>query len=147
MRWRQEGGNYDISLGSPLGQDVLQLQGDAQGVSLRTAQGTDFAADGETLLYRRLGLRLPVSGLRYWVLGLPDPAAPVGAQDREVDGLGHLTRLRQSGWDIEFRRYGPVTTIDLPDKIFLTNQAVRLEVRLAVEQWELDRANATLMGK
>ncbi|HLA74858.1 MAG TPA: lipoprotein insertase outer membrane protein LolB, partial [Gammaproteobacteria bacterium] len=93
--------------------------------------------------------RLPVSGLRYWVLGLPDPAAPPAAQDRELDGLGHLTRLRQSGWDIEFRRYSPVTTVDLPNKIFLTNQAagVRLEVRLAVEQWELGTAaNAALTG-
>lgn len=139
LRWNQRADGYDIKLSTPLGQEVLQLYSDAAGVIMRTAEGEDFAQDGESLIFKRLGWRLPVSGLRYWVLGVPDPQAPsVASADQELDGLGRLTRLRQSGWEIDFRRYVTVNTIELPDKIFLSNkQGAQLEVRLVMEQWEI----------
>ena len=141
LRWSQNITAYDLKLSSPLGQDVLQLHGDEDGIVLRTSEGIESDVDAENLLARHLGWHLPLGGLRYWVLGLPDPASPVSQQERELDGLGRLTRLRQSGWEIEFRRYTSVAGIDLPDKIFLSNKVTGkpLEVRLAVEKWELSR--------
>lgn len=141
LRWEQRGQHYHITLSSPLGQDIAQLDGGPGGVQWRSADAADTAQDGETLLYRRLGLRLPVSGLRFWVLGLPDPGVPVAQQDRQLDGLGRLTRLRQSGWDIEFRRYAVVDGMDLPDKLFLTTQTdgTAIEVRVVVEQWRINQ--------
>lgn len=139
LRWEQQADKYQITLSSPLGQDLAQLHGSAQGVTLHTAQGEDSAQDSEALLYKRLGVRLPLAGLRYWVLGLPDPSAPIAPHERVLDDLGRLTQLRQQGWEIEFRRYSKANNIDLPDKIFLRNQAsgLALEIRLAVEQWEV----------
>jgi len=144
LRWSQNITAYDLKLSSPLGQDVLQLHGDEGGVVLRTSEGVESDVDAETLLAKHLGWRIPLGGLRYWALGLPDPASPIGQQDRELDGMGRLTRLRQSGWQIEFRRYTPVAGIDLPDKIFLNNKETgkQLEVRLAVEKWQLDSASS-----
>lgn len=139
LRWGQRDGDYDITISSPLGQEVAQLHGGAAGVTLRTSAGEDFALDGETLLQQRLGWRMPVSGLRFWVLGLADPNMPeVAEQDRVLDAQGRLVRLHQSGWEIEFRRYQKVGNVELPDKLFLSNQHadVQLELRLVVEQWE-----------
>lgn len=138
MTWEQQGEAYAIQLSSPLGQGALQLNGDPSHVILRTSEGEDSAQDPEALLERQLGWRLPVSGLRYWVLGLPDPNMPL--ELKELDGLGRLTRIRQSGWDIEFRRYAEGGRADLPDKLFLNNLSAEphLEVRIAVERWELN---------
>jgi outer membrane lipoprotein LolB len=141
VRWNQRATEYDIKLSSPLGQDVAQLYGDENSVVMRTSDGEDRAADPETLLYKRLGWRIPLSGLRFWALGLPDlTASAVTPQDRELDSLGRLMRLRQSGWEIDFRRYTSVGSIDLPDKIFLNNRqtGTRLEVRLVVEKWQIN---------
>lgn len=141
LLWTQRNTAYDIKLSSPLGQDIVQLHGGPDGVVLRSSDGEQRAADAETLLYQRLGWRIPLSGLRFWALGLPDANAPaVRPQDRELDALGRLTRLRQSGWDINFRRYSSVGNMDLPDKIFLSNRqtGTPLEVRLVVETWQIN---------
>jgi len=141
LLWTQRTTDYDIKLSSPLGQDIVQLHGGPGGVVLRSSDGEQRAADAETLLYQRLGWRIPLSGLRFWALGLPDANAPaVNPQNRELDALGRLTRLRQSGWDIDFRRYTSVGNFDLPDKIFLSNRqtGTPLEVRLVVEAWQIN---------
>ena len=139
--WAQRGRDYDINLSSPLGQDIVQLHGGSDSVVMRSSDGEQRAADAETLLYQRLGWRIPLSGLRFWALGLPDANVPVvSPQDRELDALGRLTRLSQSGWDIDFRRYTSMDNIDLPDKIFLSNRqtGTQLEVRLVVEKWQIN---------
>ncbi|MEO5702276.1 MAG: lipoprotein insertase outer membrane protein LolB [Gammaproteobacteria bacterium] len=140
LYWAQRSTDYDINLSSPLGQDILRLHGGPDGVVMRSSDGEQRAATADALLYKRLGWRLPLSGLRFWALGLPDAtASAISPQDRELDALGRLTRLRQSGWEIEFRHYTSVAGIDLPDKIFLNNRqtGTQLEVRLAVEKWEI----------
>ena len=137
LTWEQQGETYAIQLSSPLGQGALLLNGDPAHVTLRTSAGEDSAQDPETLLERQLGWRLPVSGLRYWVLGLPDPNVPL--EHQELDGQGRLTHIRQSGWDIEFRSYAAASRADLPDKLFLNNANAEphLEVRMVVENWIL----------
>lgn len=139
LSWEQQGESYAIRLSSPLGQGALQLNGNPSVVTLRTSSGEDSAQDAETLLERQLGWRVPVSGLRYWVLGLPDPN--MSLEHRELDDLGRLVRIRQSGWDIEFRRYVSAGSVELPDKLFLNNANTEphLEVRLVAGRWELGR--------
>ena len=56
------------------------------------------------LLEQTLGLRLPVTGLRYWVRGLPAPGPTALLQ---TDAAGRLTRLEQNGWVIEYPSYAP----------------------------------------
>ncbi|MEO5573687.1 MAG: lipoprotein insertase outer membrane protein LolB [Gammaproteobacteria bacterium] len=141
LRWNQRAGQYEIKLSSPLGQELVQLHGDENGVAMRSSDGEEHAVDAETLLYKRLGWRIPLKGLRFWALGLPDPGAPdLNPQDRELDALGRLVRLRQSGWDIDFKRYTTVDGIYLPDKIFLNNRqtGTQFEVRLVVEKWQIN---------
>ncbi len=134
LRWQQQDAHYDIRVLAPLGQTVAWLTGDAQGVELRTAgHGLTQAAEPEILLRSELGWSVPVSGLRYWVLGLPDRGRP--ATNTELDGEGRLSRLSQDGWDIRFLRYKRIDALDLPDKITLANS--RLDVRLVVDSWQV----------
>ncbi|MDO9372494.1 MAG: lipoprotein insertase outer membrane protein LolB [Gammaproteobacteria bacterium] len=141
VRWMEQDGGYHIHLDAPLGQGAAEIIGNRAGVVLRTGDGEFSAESAEDLLEQRLGWRLPVSGLRYWVRGLPDTRAPV--EGHTLDAAGRLTRLQQAGWDIEFKRYASAGPLELPDKIFLTNNSAgnsastdaTLEIRLVIEHW------------
>jgi outer membrane lipoprotein LolB len=134
LNWRQRHRRFDIEVQDPLGRKVAQLDGDAGSVTLTTSDGeTARAADPERLMQRVLGWSLPVSGLRYWVLGVPDPE---GSRPRlELDEAGRLSRLTQDGWAVEYRRYEPGTRVDLPSKLVLSRADLR--VRLIVKDWQL----------
>lgn len=145
VRWQQQADDYLIQLDAPLGQGAAELRGNAGSVTLRTADGEFSAASAEALLEQRLGWQLPVSGLRYWIRGLPDAGAAV--EHRTLDTAGRLTGLRQSGWDIEFRHYTAIPASAapraLPDKIFLVRRSASpdaaLDIRLVIERWDLPR--------
>ncbi|MDP1708812.1 MAG: lipoprotein insertase outer membrane protein LolB [Gammaproteobacteria bacterium] len=137
IRWIQRDDGYLIQLDGPLGQGAAELHGSAAAVVLRTTEGEFSAASAEALLAQHLGWQLPVSGLHYWVRGLPDPGA--AAERLTLDDAGRITRLQQSGWDIEFKHY-TAAPLALPDRIFLTTSGItpdtRLDIRLVVEQWD-----------
>lgn len=134
MRWVQNRDGYRIRLSGPLGQALVELTGSAAGVSLRTAEsGTFYASTPEVLLDEQFGWRLPVSGLRYWILGLPMPDAAVSL--RELDEHGRIRRLAQSGWRIEYLDYTQVDGVDLPSRLELRHPD--LSARIAVRTWQL----------
>jgi outer membrane lipoprotein LolB len=135
--WQQRGTAFDIKLIGPLGQGTLTIEGDPSGVRLRTPEGKLLAArDAETLLYQQLGWRMPLSGLCYWVRGLPAPALPF---NKQIDGEGRLSGLEQGGWRIAYLRYQHEGAPDLPGlpdlpgKVFLENSEIT--VRLVVQHW------------
>lgn len=133
VRWQQSGEAYDIRLFGPFGRDAGRVEGDRGQARLRTADGERFeAADVDRLVAEALGWRLPVSGMRYWVLGLP---APGSAYQPQLDADGRLAELRQSGWTISFQRYRNSPPPALPDRLELTYQDIRL--RVLVDQWNV----------
>ncbi len=134
VRWQQNANGYNIMLIGPLGSGQVQLRGrDGDGVTLRNADNESFRADNvESLLYQQTGLRMPVSGLRYWILGLPD-AAVAEEKYTQLDGQGRLLELKQSDWHVEYLDYQQVTGLSLPEKMILSSGEI--EVRLIIDYW------------
>ena len=129
--WEQAPSGYRIDIVGPVGQGRATVLGGPAGVSLAAEGRTDSARTPEALIRKHLGWDVPVSGLRYWLRGLPRPG-PV--QDRSLDGRGRLVSLDQAGWHIEFQRYQPSAAgVDLPYKLSLETD--RLRVRVAVQSW------------
>ena len=134
LRWVQNRDAYQIRLSGPLGQGLVDVVGSGSGVSLRTGdRGTFFAPSPEALLDEQFGWRLPVSGLRYWILGLAVPGVEVSS--KELDVYGRITRLEQSGWRIEYLDYTRVDGVDLPARLELVHP--ELSARIAVRSWQL----------
>lgn len=133
LRWQQLGPDYAIELFGPFGQGRLDIHGNRQGVRVLTADGQSLSAsDPEQLLEQTTGMRIPLTGLIYWLRGLPNPA-----QESELTGdpEGRLTRLQQGGWMIEYPLYRRVGALELPVRI--QAQRDQLKVKLVVEQWHL----------
>jgi len=142
LLWHERADRYDLRLEGPLGQGAAELTGRPGRVTLRTADGKRYqAASPEQLLVRVMGVRMPVSGLRYWVRGRPAPG-PVTGEQR--DKAGHLTVLVQDGWVIHYEGYSRVRGRALPARMRLANGDVR--VRLIVDRWENGGGAASTAG-
>lgn len=131
LTWLHDKVNDDIALYSPLGGQVASIKKTAEYVTLEDAKGNSFtAADAETLTQSTLGWQLPLAGLADWSLGRPS-SSPILAST--WDEQGHLSTLKQNGWDIQYQNYAEQNGHFLPSKIVLRNDKVNL--KLLVENW------------
>lgn len=132
MRWYHNSEGDEISLFSPLGSQLGQLSASADGVTLTTSDHKTYTAhDAETLTQDNLGWSLPLSGLSDWVLGRPTTTS--NAQVVAWDDAGHITRMQQDGWDIEYPSYRESDGFQLPGKVLLKSQ--KLDIKLIIEEW------------
>lgn len=137
LRWVQRGAAYQLRLMAPLGQGTYELEGNAQGVSLRTADNRMlYAADPKRLMQKNLGWSVPVAGLRYWVLGVPEPG--VSVKYLRIDDKGRLSDLEQSGWRVSVLDYRHAGKLDLPAKLYMQNDSLKL--RMVVQSWDLPKS-------
>jgi outer membrane lipoprotein LolB len=132
LSWRQDRDSYTIRLSGPLGQGLMELRGSAQIVELATSDGGVYRAPtaGE-LMQTHAGWQVPLSGLRHWILGRPDPQARI--TDLRLDPGGRLAELRQLGWHIRYQRYAEFDGLALPTRLTLENS--RLRAKLALRSW------------
>ncbi len=134
LRWYQQNEHYKIEILDPIGRKIAQINGDLQAVRLTTSKGRSAqASNAETLMRKVLGWSLPVSGMRYWVLGIPDPRAEVGKL--QLDDDGRIVQLKQGVWDVRYQYYMRTADVDLPARMILTSD--RLKLVLVVRDWRL----------
>ena len=124
LRWAQRAEATRLEIDGPLGVGGLRLD-------FANGHLTDEIAHAD--LERRLGFKLPVESLRYWMLGVPDPARV--ADETLAAGGARLESLQQDGWTIRFPAYAKVAgaNYELPQRIEATRESVR--VRLLVDSW------------
>lgn len=132
LNWQHRADEDEIQLLSPLGQTVASIQRKTGSVTMDTSEGRYTAKSPAELTEQVLGWSLPLDGMQYWVLGHPTPNE---AAERERDDSGHVTRLRQHEWDIEYSDYRMEGDHVLPSRIRMRNES--LELKLIVDSWEL----------
>ncbi|MDM7321755.1 MAG: lipoprotein insertase outer membrane protein LolB [Gammaproteobacteria bacterium] len=130
--WQREPGQHVLNIRTPLGQNVMQLTQNAQGVVLIDQDGSVYqGGDGETLLRETLGWSVPLDAMHAWLLGLPTSQSDAYNLDEE----GRLKRMHSNGWRIDYQRYTLVNGIPLPSRMELTR--TDLTLRLVVDRWRL----------
>ena len=132
LQWVQDRQNYQLRIIAPLGQGSIELEGDGHGVTMQIAKDKVLHADApETLLRKSFGWSVPVSGLKYWVRGIPAPDRRV--KKMFLDDAGRISEMQQSGWQVTYSRYSSQGSVELPGKIVLQNG--RLKLRLIIRDW------------
>jgi outer membrane lipoprotein LolB len=143
LNWREDAGHYRLDLSGPLGQGAVRVEGDDTNVRLQTADGRDYVAqDVDALVQKVTGWQFPVTGIRYWVRGVPVPGE---AAVVKTDAGGRLVHLVQSGWDISYDRFEDLEGRSWPTRLRLT--ADDISVRLVVDEWTLGDAPADSQPK
>ena len=132
LRWQQDGARAQLALEGPLGAGAVHIDAQGSDLDIVTASGARLASDAARAeLSARLGFDPPLASLRYWILGVPDPAEP--CEETLDPGRQHLTRLEQDGWRIEYGSYVVVGSEWLPARLTLERADVR--VKLLVDDW------------
>ena len=135
IRWqRYDDSRFTMLIEAPFGQGVLRIETIAAGqYRLRLPNGQTYEnTTVEALLDDAVGWSLPISGLDYWVRGLPHPET---IYSHRLDSAGRAKSIRQDDWDIDYVEYFEVVSEpELPRRISLTNQTATL--KLVIERWQ-----------
>ena len=133
LRWTQEGNRSQVTLEGPLGVGGAQLTASGDDLTVITSRGERIeSAAAHAELAARLGFDPPLSSLRYWVLGVPNPGQP--ASESLDPAQQRLAALTQGGWHVEYQSYTSASGETLPARMTLQRDAVR--VRLLVDDWQ-----------
>ena len=131
LNWAQRGASYDAAVSGPLGMGTVRIEGDGRSAVLTDKDGeATELEDVELELRWRYGWTIPVTSLRYWALGIPDPATPA---ETRVDSEGRLEFLEQSGWTVEVSRYAEGGGQQMPRILTAKNPDSR--VRMVIDRW------------
>jgi outer membrane lipoprotein LolB len=136
--WRQQAGDYTISLSAPVTRQSWQLSGNDRGARLEgVAGGPREGADVEQLLLSATGWDIPVRALQDWVRGIPAPASEFGPGNQVYAGSLPAS-LAQAGWSIEYHEWHPAG----PDRPELPKRIVArrgdASVKLVIDEWGAD---------
>lgn len=157
IEWQQVGPRYAVTLSAPITRQSWRLSGGAGEVLLEGLDGGPrHGSDPAQLLRASTGWDIPVLALTAWLRGAR--AQGLGPAQLQFGVDGHLLRIEQGGWVIEYRdwRLPPVaqgdvavseaddvagevaalTAVALPHWLEATRGEAR--VRLIVDQWGAD---------
>ena len=131
LRYAQGGSGFTATVSGPLGIGTVRLEGDDRRVTLIDKDGirTELQ-DAELELRYRYGWTIPVASLRFWALGIPDPAVPA---ETALNESGQLGALRQRDWSVNVSRYGEGGGQSMPSRLTAENSDTR--VRLVIDHW------------
>ena len=130
INWQHRSSDEEIRLSGPLGQGatIIKLTGKLVTID-RGNDKIQTSLEPEAFISQQLGMFVPVRSLRYWVIGVPEPGSPYVEA-----GLG----FRQAGWLIEYKQMQRVNAQNMPRRITVTNEKVKLKIM--IDQWILNAA-------
>ncbi len=133
LRWQQQGVSSDLLLRAPLGMGGARLNFDGEVLRVTNNQGTQLQGlTAQAELVRVLGFDPPLTSLRYWLLGAPDPA---NVATETLNGELRLARLQQGEWQVDYGEYQQAAGLWLPRRIALHRGEIR--VKLQLSHWQL----------
>jgi len=127
INWRHQSEQDEIQLAGPLAQgkliitvtDDLVIVDDGEKIK-------EFKGSIENFLIAQLGVETPVNSLKFWVLGIGDPALELVEQAEGFD---------QNGWRVRYREMQRVNSMLLPKKIHIEKD--KTKIKLIVDQWDI----------
>lgn len=127
--WQQVSDRYHIQMHGPFGSGAAVISGGPKQVFAKESNGKKHhASTPEALMQQLVGWQVPLSGLQYWIRGVPIPNVKVSMQSLNSQGL--LKNLVQEGWSIHYIEYG---NDNLPKKMQLNH--ANLKIKLVVTSW------------
>lgn len=127
--WEHEGHQDRLRISGPFSQGAVSIILQDDLIYINEGNGVvESSRNPDAMLKARLGFAVPLSSLRYWVLGVPSPEAQ-HTVERDSSGTG----FRQSGWLLRFDRFVNVRDLVLPKKMMIQGDEVKL--KLFADEW------------
>jgi outer membrane lipoprotein LolB len=137
LRYAQQPRRSDLALDGPMGLGGVRVAIEGDDLRIETSGGKQFdGPEARAELERRLGFALPLTELRWWLLGIP---APGDADVTEDSGSGEIRGFTQHGWRVSIDSRAPGLGFALPQKLTAERTGVEREdarMKLLVERWQ-----------
>jgi outer membrane lipoprotein LolB len=137
FQWQQSADALDLAVRGPLGGGILQVSGTAAELTVTARGDTRVLTDPERELSDLVGWWLPVTSLRAWLLGLPDPQFRATTSPG-ADGT--LATVEQRDWRLSYTEYrlappgiATAAPVLVPRRIDLEHGALHL--KLTIDDW------------
>jgi len=141
--WTQHGDDFTIYLSGPFGVGTVQINGNAQTITLSQPGEADISSHSSSALTQRLfGWQLPVEQMRAWVRGIP--ASSSSRVIKTFDEKDLLDSLQEDGWQLNISGYQAGPRGQLPSKI--KGNSGELAFTLLLKAWsfpERDQQHST----
>lgn len=133
LQWQRESDRFILLLEAPFGQGVFRINSSAGGrFRLQLPDGQVHINDSpEALLEDVIGWSIPISGLEYWIRGLPRPDSNYS---HRVDKAGRARSIDQDSWAINYLDYFTQEQPQLPRRIKLAHKTITM--KLVIERWQ-----------
>lgn len=137
LDWINQNNNYKITLNNMLTYGVITIASnnsqDGRQVNLNYQDQTYTAKTPEDLLFQLTKLKLPISQLEYWILGLPAPNYQINKLNLNEFAL--INNLQQNGFNIEYEDYNYSISRNamLPGKIIIKTKG--LYIKIIAQSW------------
>ena len=130
--WKQQSENYQIKLRDFIGRTIAIIDGTPSGVVAKTSKGERYQGDdAEALINELFAINLPVTGMRYWLQGVPMPNETI--DHVELDDNGLAKNLNQQGWAISYPQYVQNQPYKMPGLVNLEFENIKLTAKIS--QW------------
>jgi outer membrane lipoprotein LolB len=131
LRYQQSKNHFRATVSGPLGFGTVRIQGNGRRVTVTDKDGKQTVLqEPESALRSMYGWTIPVSSLRFWALGIPDPALPAGI---DFNDDGQLASLDQGNWHIAIDQYRDGGGQAMPRRLTAVSGDDR--VRLVIDNW------------
>jgi len=139
--WIQKKQDFQVSFTGPLGETELQVSQIAENIRLKTPGKELTGHNLEQLLQQETGWEFPITSLRYWSQGYPNPEI---ASQLKYNNDQQISDIFQAGWHIRYPKRMLVEHLSavnllLPKKIIATRQDVK--IKLIITRWHLGESS------
>ena len=132
--WIQNQQNFNFRVIAPLGQGSFEFSGNEEFAELRTNKNEVLTSENaDELLRNHLDLDVPVTGLLFWIKGLPQPG--IRSDTQLYDDSGRITDLMQAGWLVKYDDYVTAQGYDVPTRLTIQRDKIRL--RIIINNWKI----------
>ncbi|BBA35247.1 putative outer membrane lipoprotein LolB [Methylocaldum marinum] len=132
--WEHDPNQDRLRVSGPFSQGMVSIVVQKDLIYVNEGGGvTESSRDPDGMLKDRLGFAVPLSSLRHWVVGLPDPNRPHASI---VGESGSPLGFRQSGWTLQFQQFMNVGDRVMPQKFAIQGPEVKL--KLIADSWRVE---------
>jgi len=127
ISWKHQQSQDELEFVGPFGQGrtLIKLTDDSVVVDYGDKR-MQSVGNVDELVSRYTGIKMPVSALKYWVLGLVTP---------DTEYVEIENGFMQLGWTIKYQQMQAVEVLDLPRKIRVEKNKVKL--KLIIKDWDM----------
>ena len=120
-----------LQLSGPFGQGATQILIYPDSIQITNSNGKiEVSENPERALERLFGFKVPLSALKYWVLGVTEPNAK---NCIEIDANGFLRKIWHQDWEVFIKKYRSLHKYTVPKLIEIKNDDVVF--KLVIDRW------------